>query len=82
MLREDAADLIEMMGLEDTIKDLMHRVESPRTYSAAGKLTAGILEHAGASKPLKLSGDTFNMAAESYYRDVLRKQNIKEAFFV
>ncbi len=78
ILREDAADLIEMMRMEETIKDLNERIENP-SFSAAGKLTRGILNHAGAKSALSLSGDEFNQAAEQYYRDTLRKRHIREA---
>jgi hypothetical protein len=79
VIREDAADLIEMMGLEDTISDLISRIESPRTCSAAGKLTRGILDAANVSSPMKISGQEFNIAAERYYREELRKQHMRDA---
>ena len=79
ILKEDAADLIEMMRLGESIKDLLERTENP-AFSTAGKLTRGILAQTGASSPMKLSGDEFNLAAEQYYRDILRKHHICEAF--
>jgi hypothetical protein len=82
VLREDGADLIELMGLEGTVKDLERRIEEPDLYSAGGKITRGILEQAGASNPLKLSGQEFNLAAERYYRETLRLRHMEEAFNV
>jgi hypothetical protein len=82
VLREDGADLIELMGLEGTVKDLERRIEEPDVYSAGGKITRGILEQAGASNPLKLSGQEFNLAAERYYRETLRLRHMEEAFNV
>jgi hypothetical protein len=79
ILKEDASDLIEMMRLGETIRDLLERTENP-AFSTAGKLTRGILAQTGASSPMKLSGDEFNLAAEQYYRDILRKHHICEAF--
>jgi hypothetical protein len=79
VLQEDAADLIEMMRLGETIKDLSERINHP-DLCAAGKLTQGILHHAGVSSPMKLSGDEFNLAAERYYRNTLRCRHIREAF--
>jgi hypothetical protein len=82
VLREEGADLIEVMGLEETVKDMERRIEAPDLYSAAGRITGGILEQAGASSPLKLSGREFNLAAERYYRETLRRLHMEEAFTV
>jgi len=79
ILKEDAADLIEMMRLGETLRDLSERTENP-AFSTAGKLTRGILAQTDESSPMKLSGDEFNIAAERYYRDILRKRHICEAF--
>lgn len=79
IFKEDAADLIEMMRLGETLRDLLERTENP-AFSTAGKLTRGILAQIDASSPMKLSGDEFNLAAERYYRDILRKRHIMEAF--
>lgn len=77
-IRTDAADLIELMGLEDTIADLELRTMESE-MAASEKLTTGILEEAGASHPLKLTADEFNSAAERYYRGHLRKRHIGSA---
>jgi len=82
IIEEDGADLIEVMGLTQTLDDLEWRLEEPREYSALGRLTRGILEKAGVSSPLKISGEGFNQAAEQYYRDDLRKAHMEEALAV
>jgi hypothetical protein len=82
VLREDGADLIEIMGLEETVRDMERRIDEPGLHSAGGRITRGILEQAGASSPLKLSGQEFNLAAERYYREVLRRRHMEEAFSV
>jgi len=82
VLRKDGADLIELMGLEETVKDLERRLDEGDLYSAGGRITKGILEQAGASGPLKLSGQEFNLAAERYYRETLRRRHMGEAFSV
>lgn len=79
-LREDAADLIEMLGLREKMNELCARLDDPEMHSAAGKLTQGILAAAGARSPLHLSADAFNQAAEKYYREDLRKLHVREAF--
>ncbi len=82
VIREDAKDLIEMMGMESTLNDLTLRLDYPEDSSVSGKLTKGILAETGSSKAMKLSGEEFNTAAETYYRETLRKKQIEEAFIV
>ncbi len=77
-LEEDAADLIDSLELRDTIGLLQRRVKEPDQYAASGKLTAGLLKEAGVRSPLDLSGDEFNLAAEDYYRETLRKRHLEE----
>lgn len=79
MLRTDAADLVEMMEMEEVLDDLQRRVEAPRDRSAAGRLTRDILAEAGAREPMALSGADFNTAAERYYRGTLRRRQMGRA---
>ena len=78
-LRKDAPELIEMTGLASTIEDLEARFLSKDQDTAAGRLTRRICETAGASSPMSLAGDTFNQAAESFYRNQLKKERLGEA---
>ncbi len=80
LLREDAADLIEAMNLRGTLEELMLRLEQPERYSAAGKLTRGILETVNASSPMSTGAGEFNRGAEKYYRETLRRSHLTEAF--
>ncbi len=80
LIREDAADLIEMMGLKDTIEDLALRIDSFETHSASARLTRGILDESGARSAMNLTGDAFNSAAEKYYRHTLCRRHMNEAF--
>jgi len=79
-MREDAPDLIEQMGLQDTIADLAQRIREPEQYAAGGRLTGGILAHLGSSSALKTEARDFNTGAEEYYRTTLRRQQTAEAF--
>ncbi|SHK73306.1 hypothetical protein SAMN02745216_03986 [Desulfatibacillum alkenivorans DSM 16219] len=79
MIRAEAQDLIELMGMEETVQDLEERVRFPEKFSAAGKLTESILEKANAKKPMELSGREFAQAAEYYYRNDLRMKHMCEA---
>lgn len=79
VIREDGADLIELMGLHETINDLEQRLADP-ACSAAGRLTAGILDEVNASSPMSVRAREFNSAAERFYRGRLRQRHMAEAF--
>lgn len=76
-LREDAADLIEMFGLQQTLADLEARLDDPAELSATGKLMRGILGGKQHS-PLQLRAEEFNLQAERFYRDTLRRRHLAE----
>ena len=80
VIREDAADLIEMFGMSDAIDDLENRLEDPDRHSALGKLTSAILGKDGPASPMLMKAGDFNRAAEKYYRNDLRKAHILEGF--
>jgi hypothetical protein len=80
IIRDDAADIIEMLGMREAIRDLEYRINEPDNFAASGKLTRGILNQANAKSPMNIQAGTFNLAAEKYYRTVLRKQHIRESF--
>ncbi len=79
VLREDAADLIELLGLQATIEDLERRLDDFEHCSVAGRLTRGIMAGSAANQPLKMPARDFNLLAEQYYRATLRKQQLAEA---
>ncbi|MEW6351835.1 MAG: hypothetical protein AB1646_22530 [Thermodesulfobacteriota bacterium] len=79
LLRRDAADLAEALGVTETIDDLKCRLDRPGTHSSAGKLTAGILDEIGARAPLRVAAREFNLAAERYYRTILCRKHVDEA---
>ncbi len=78
MIQLDAMDLVEMLGLRDTLADLSERLEDPKGHSAEGRLTRGILDTLNARDPLKVDAETFNAGAERYYRQGLRHQHLRE----
>lgn len=80
ILQTDAADLIEMLHMKETVEDLWQRLDCPDRYSVSGKLTDGILHEANAKSPMDVSAGEFNKAAERYYQDRLRKYHVFEAF--
>lgn len=80
ILRQDAADLIEMLGMKEAIYDLESRLVEPDACAASGKITHGILNQIGCSSPLTVEPEIFNHTAEKYYRTTLRKKHITESF--
>jgi len=79
LLREDAADLIEQMGMQGTIDDLQRRLDDFEHQSVAGRLTRGIMAGTKTKTPLKMPARDFNLLAEQYYRETLRRQQMEEA---
>jgi hypothetical protein len=79
VLRTDAADLAEALGVESALDDLALRLEDPDARSVAARLNGGILAPRGARTPLRLGASEFNLAAEAYYRDGLRRRHLEEA---
>jgi hypothetical protein len=78
LLRCEAAELVESHEIATTLDDLEERLRDPAHYAAAGRLTQGILDEAGAQSALKLSATEFNTAAEQYYRGTLRRHQMQE----
>lgn len=81
LIRRDAADIVECMGLEDTLARLEERINSPAS-TAAGRLTAGILDRCGGRSAMHMPAADFNGAAEGYYRTVLRRSHLEESLTV
>jgi len=78
ILKEDAAELIEMFGMKETIDDLAVRLENPDYFSVAGSLTQAVCAEGGFASPLSVEASDFNRAAENYYRGSLRSRHIEE----
>ena len=55
------------------------RVAVTRRKRHHRRLTTGICAEAGARTPLAVTGTEFNLAAERYYRDTLRRRHLEEA---
>jgi len=79
IIKNDAADIIECMGFEETIQDLEARIHN-RELCVEGKLLSGILNKTEALDPMKVDGDEFNQASEHYYRNELRLFQMNEAY--
>lgn len=79
LIRQDAADLVECLGLAPLLADLEERLERPQEASAAGRLWHGICQGQGKRHPLDMEAQEFNLAAEAYYRQNLRIRHMAEA---
>lgn len=75
----EGADLVEMLGLGDTMEDLAARLENPDRLGVAGRLTRGIMEEIGARSAINVNAPDFNRGAESFYRNTLRLRHLNEA---
>jgi hypothetical protein len=80
LLRRDANDLIETIGLSDSLLDLESRLHSGNGTAAVDRLKNGILRHAGVKSVFSVNAPNLNRAAESYYRTTLRNEHLTEAF--
>lgn len=78
LLRRDGARLIEMLKMEPVVHDLEQRIQAPEKNAAAHRITRRIIGNS-AKKALQLRSHTFNQAAEQYYRDTLRIEQMTEA---
>jgi hypothetical protein len=79
MIREDAPELMEMEGMVETLDDLTHRIVDRSHHAVADRLTRRICETAGAKSSTAMSGDAFNAAAEFFYRNKLKKEQMSQA---
>ena len=79
VLKEDAGDLIELYGMQDTIRNLELRINEPENYSASRRLTKDICKEANISSPMRLDGREFNLASEKFYRETLRVRHLEES---
>lgn len=79
VLAEDGAPLVEMFGIDETMKDLQGRINNFAEYSVSSRLIKEILNTKSIKSPLDMDSDDFNSSAESYYRDDLKRHHIQEA---
>ena len=75
-IETEAADVVEAMGMQDTLSDLRRRIEQPEQHGVAARLTQDILEELGEKKPLSVRARSFNQATEDYYRHTLRRRHL------
>jgi len=77
-LRHEGAEVVEMLGAESCLSDLAERLANSRE-SATGKLLRAILARLGEKSAMSVGAREFNIAAEDYYREDLRRRHVSEA---
>jgi hypothetical protein len=80
MIRTTGRDLVEMMDLEPTLKDLETRIKAGSPAAADTRLTQAVLDGLGVRNPLDVTAAEFNRASETYYREDVRRAYIGESF--
>jgi hypothetical protein len=76
-IKNEGAELIEHLGLQETVRDLEDRINGRNAVS--DRLVRDILKDEKHTNPIKLTGKRFNHKAEEYYRTELRLQHLAEA---
>lgn len=79
ILMQEGRGLIEMFGLEETMRGLNEKLEGFDEISSFGKITGGILKEGGFKNPFSATAREWNLAAEKYYRGTLRVRQAEEA---
>jgi hypothetical protein len=78
-LSETASECIEQSQAGDTVQDLRARL-ADTSQQASRRIVSDVMRHSGHNDPLKLSAREFNRLAEEYYREDLRRENLREAY--
>lgn len=81
-LTEDSGYLPEIFDMSVHLDDLADRACEKAGSSVASRLIKAVTGTAGARRALDLTSEEFNLAAEKYYREDLRRIQIKESFFI
>lgn len=77
VLRDETAGLTDTGG-GAVLEDLRQRLAAPAERGASGHLTRAILTELGVENPMDVDAQTFNLAAEQYYRGRLRREYLDE----
>jgi len=78
LIEEDGSDCVELLGLKPTITELRSRIQH-QELTAYGKLVQGIMRRCGRCNALAVDAREFNVAAERFYRDELKRKHLREA---
>jgi hypothetical protein len=76
-LTENAPEAIAQADV--TIMELRFRL-ADKNLQAHERIVNDVMKESGGHDPMKLSAREFNRLAEQYYRETLRRENLREAF--
>src|SRR5262249_35714764 len=77
LIIEDGSDCIEMLGLQSLISDLSARLRH-KEPDAHEKLLDGIREKTRRRRSIDVDAREFNLAAERFYREELKRRHLQE----
>jgi hypothetical protein len=80
LLREDAADLIEVLDAERAVRDLEGRIREGSERRVDARMARAVSERLGIQDPLQASAERFNTAAEDTYRESVRDAHLREGW--
>ena len=78
IIEADGADIVEIFGFQDRLRDLKDRILNPANRVDA-RMTRNITRKNDAAASLAMPARDFNLAAESYYRDSLKQKLLRES---
>jgi hypothetical protein len=78
-LTENAREAITQAQAELVMVELRFRL-ADKNQQAHTRVTNSVIAESGTRNPLRLSSREFNRHAEHYYRQTLRRENLREAF--
>ncbi len=82
VLQEDGGDLLQSLKMSEPIEALKQRFTNGAP-TATSKIISGVCSELPLKKdPFRVSADTFNDGAESYFRGRLRKSHLREGLNV
>lgn len=77
LLHEETAGLADRGGASP-LEDLRERIAAPAERGVSGRLMRAILRELGVENAMDVDAQTFNLAAEQYYRGPLRREYLAE----
>jgi hypothetical protein len=77
-LQQQGQQIVARLEMEPVVADLARRLDQPAGVAAAERLLEGIRCRAGGLRA-RITAEEFNLAAEAYYRDDLRRRQLEES---
>ncbi|HJZ80278.1 MAG TPA: hypothetical protein VKD91_08025 [Pyrinomonadaceae bacterium] len=78
IIEEDGADIVELLQFQEQLTELKHRILDLRGRTYA-RILRGICGHDDEASAIAIDAREFNLAAESFYRNELKRDTLLEA---